>query len=168
MGRYAGSRLASLALAPIPPRAMAQEDASVAIDLGFAEAGGYTRLAEFMGQQPQLAIFRRFAALTNANLLYLQAEITQLEDRLDVVQTQDSQSSDDARQKYLRSWNQLSMSAGFDAGSPEREQYELIMRLRELIVQYRTSCSLSSLALSIPCRSDRCSLAEAEFLTTAV
>ncbi|KAI1197743.1 hypothetical protein F5X97DRAFT_333812 [Nemania serpens] len=128
---------------------MAQEDASVAIDLGFAEAGGYTRLAEFMGQQPQLAIFRRFAALTNANLLYLQAEITQLEDRLDVVQTQDSQSSDDARQKYLRSWNQLSMSAGFDAGSPEREQYELIMRLRELIVQYQQALFFHREALAL-------------------
>ncbi|RYC59507.1 hypothetical protein CHU98_g6704 [Xylaria longipes] len=85
------------------------------------EAGGYTRLAEYMGQQHQLAIFRRFGTLANLNLLYLQAQITDLEQRLEFVQEQDSQSNDDARQGYFQSWYKLSESAGLDAGCPERQ-----------------------------------------------
>ncbi|KAI0479761.1 hypothetical protein F4859DRAFT_529914 [Xylaria cf. heliscus] len=57
--------------------------------------GGYTKLAEYMGQQPQLAIFRRFGTLANANLLYLQAEIAELELRLKDVQKQDRESSNE-------------------------------------------------------------------------
>ncbi len=138
-GEYADPRLVFLALAPILPRAMAQEPTPVPIDLDSLEVGGYSRLAEYMGQQPQLSIFRRFGTLTNANLLYLQAELTDLERQLEFVQKQDNQSNDDARRRYFRSWYQLSESAGLDVGSPEREQYELIMKLRKLMDQYRTS-----------------------------
>ncbi|KAI0184977.1 hypothetical protein EV127DRAFT_515707 [Xylaria flabelliformis] len=131
---------------------MVQETAPVMIDLDLVEAGGYTRLAEYMGQQPQLAIFRRFGTLTNANLLYLQAEITDLEHQLKFVQKQDSQSNDDARQEYFRSWYRLSESANLDAGSPEREQYELVMKLRELMAQYHQALYFhkESLALRTP------------------
>ncbi|KAI1111978.1 hypothetical protein F5Y14DRAFT_453427 [Nemania sp. NC0429] len=128
---------------------MAQEAAPVSIDLNCLEAGGYTRLAEYMGQQPQLAIFRRFSALTNVNLLYLQAEIAQLEHQLELVQIEDNKSEDNARQTYFRSWNQLSMSAHLDAGSPEREQYELIMKLRELMGQYHQALFLHKEALAL-------------------
>ena len=118
---------------------MVKEPTPATIDLDFVEAGGYTRLAEYMGRQPQLAIFRRFGTLTNANLLYLQAEIAELENQLTFVQDEDRQSDDDARQKYFRSWHQLSNSARLDPGRPERKQYELIKRLRELMAEYRMS-----------------------------
>ncbi|KAI0206579.1 hypothetical protein F4808DRAFT_454500 [Astrocystis sublimbata] len=119
-------------------------------DPGFAEAGGYTRLAEYMGQHSQLAIFRRFGTLTNASLLYLQAEITELEHELKYVQAQDCQSDDDVRKEYERSWYRLSRSASLEEGSEEREQYELIMKLRELIAQYHQALYFHGKALELP------------------
>lgn len=115
---------------------MVQETTSGTIGLDFVEAGGYDRLAEYMGQYPQHAIFRRFSTLANANLLYLQAELTELEHQLKFVQKEDSQSSDNGRQDYFRSWYRLSESASLDAGSPEREQYEVVMKLRQVMPQY--------------------------------
>ncbi|KAI3330101.1 hypothetical protein F4824DRAFT_492444 [Ustulina deusta] len=128
---------------------MAQEPTPVPIDLDSLEVGGYSRLAEYMGQQPQLSIFRRFGTLTNANLLYLQAELTDLERQLEFVQKQDNQSNDDARRRYFRSWYQLSESAGLDVGSPEREQYELIMKLRKLMDQYHQALYFHNAALAL-------------------
>ncbi|KAI0527818.1 hypothetical protein F5B22DRAFT_5248 [Xylaria bambusicola] len=131
---------------------MVQETTPATIDLDRVEKGGYTRLAEYMGQQPQLAIFRRFGTLANANLLYLQAEIVELENHLKLVQDEDSQTNDDARQKYFQSWNRLSYSACLKPGSPEREQYELIMKLRELMAQYHQALDdqKKTLALRTP------------------
>jgi hypothetical protein len=40
---------------------------------------GYTALASWMGKFPEAAVFRRFSALNAKNLLYLQAELIQLE-----------------------------------------------------------------------------------------
>ncbi|KAI1360641.1 hypothetical protein F5Y08DRAFT_331433 [Xylaria arbuscula] len=107
---------------------MVEEDTPVTIDLSTVGVGG--------GQQPQLAIFRRFASLTNANLLYLQAEIAELEVRLQEVQTKDSQLNREPGERGFHSWFKLSESADFDPGSLEREPYELIMKLRELMAQY--------------------------------
>ncbi len=44
---------------------------------------GYTALALLMGRVPEVAIFRRFSTLNARNLLYLQAELVQLEDDLE-------------------------------------------------------------------------------------
>ena len=41
--------------------------------------GGYTRLAEHMGEHANRAVFRRFGQLNALNLLYLQAELVELE-----------------------------------------------------------------------------------------
>lgn len=106
----------------------------------YVEVGGYTRLAEHMSRQPQLAILRRFGALANATLLYYQAEITELEHYLKFVQDEDSQSDDERLQQYSRSWIRLSQSAERnEVGSLERQQYEAIMKLRKLMAQYRIS-----------------------------
>ncbi|KAJ3566914.1 hypothetical protein NPX13_g6961 [Xylaria arbuscula] len=133
---------------------MVEEDTPVTIDLSTVGAGGYPKLAEFMvcietfyrGKvaclpelmvtAPQLAIFRRFASLTNVNLLYLQAEIAELEVRLQEVQTKDSQLNRKPEERSFHSWFKLSESADLDPGSLEREPYELIMKLRELMAQY--------------------------------
>ncbi|KAI0097208.1 hypothetical protein GGR51DRAFT_566754 [Nemania sp. FL0031] len=126
---------------------MVQETGS--LDLDSLEAGGYTRLAEFMGQEPQLAIYRRFSTLANENLLYLQAELTELGHQLESVQKKDSQSNDDARQKYYQCWTLLSDSASFDTGSPERKQYDLIMKLRALISDYYQALHLQNQVLAL-------------------
>ncbi|KAI0439537.1 hypothetical protein F4803DRAFT_553988 [Xylaria telfairii] len=128
---------------------MVQETTPGTIGLDFVEAGGYDRLAVYMGQNPQLAIYRRFNTLSNTNLLYFQAELTELEHQLEFVQKQDSQSSENGRQDYFRSWYQLSESAGLDVGSPEREQYELIMKLRQLMTQYQQAIFFHREALAL-------------------
>ncbi|KAJ2997271.1 hypothetical protein NUW58_g701 [Xylaria curta] len=119
------------------------------VDLDSVEAGGYTRLAEYMGQQPQLAIFRRFGALASLNILYLQAQMAELEHHLQFVQKQDSQSNDDGRRAYSRSWYQLCESARLEQGTPGREQYELIMKLRELMPQYHEAINLYEKTLTL-------------------
>jgi hypothetical protein len=100
----------------------------------FAE--GYDRLAAMMSAHPELAIFRRFGQLSTEMILYYQAEITVLENRLRQARMEDKMSSNLDRQKHNLSWMALAMSSNYDGGTPEREQYEIIMALRELLPRY--------------------------------
>jgi hypothetical protein len=111
---------------------------SVAVDLGFLEAGGYARLAEHMGRHPELAIYRRYGTLANQTLLFYHAEIAELEQRLQELQERDRNSGDKVCQLYDRAWSLLSSSAKLgNPGSPQREQYDLVMKLRKLMGKYR-------------------------------
>ncbi|KAI3320413.1 hypothetical protein HD806DRAFT_506288 [Xylariaceae sp. AK1471] len=126
---------------------------SVAIDLGFLEAGGYARLAEHMGRHPELAIYRRYGALANETLLFYHAEIAELEQRLRKVRERDRNSDDKACQLHDRAWSLLSGSAELGGpGSPQREQYDLIMKLRKLMGKYHKALYYhkESLALRSP------------------
>ncbi|TGJ86842.1 hypothetical protein E0Z10_g1880 [Xylaria hypoxylon] len=100
------------------------------------EGGGYVRLAEHFSRNPQLAILRRFGTLANENLLYYNAELSELEQHLKCVQGQDSQSDDQSRKQYALSWTSLSRSSLERPDCPQREQYELIMKLRKLMSEY--------------------------------
>jgi hypothetical protein len=51
---------------------------------------GYSVLAEQMGKFPQLGIFHNFGALNARNILYLQAELTYLEQRLIAMEKRDN------------------------------------------------------------------------------
>ncbi|KAI1413409.1 hypothetical protein F5Y13DRAFT_189317 [Hypoxylon sp. FL1857] len=119
---------------------MSSSDELEAIEMGLPEPGGYERLAGYMSRHPELGIFRRFGALGHQNLLYLQAEIARVEVRLRVVQERDRNSDDEERKRYGQAWAALSES-GESEGSSEtdREQYDLIMLLRELMNQYQTA-----------------------------
>jgi len=109
---------------------------------------GYENLAEMMSQHPELCIFRRFGCLSTETILYYQAEITVLKERLREVRAQDKVSADVNRQRYAQSWVSLSQSSAAAEGSPEREHYEIIMRLRKIIPEY-CLCTLSSLPLCL-------------------
>lgn len=65
---------------------------------------GYPKLAAFMGPNPQLAIFRRFAKMRIQNLLYFQAELVMLEARLEEYTREDVKAG---RSGYALDWNQL-------------------------------------------------------------
>jgi hypothetical protein len=97
---------------------------------------GYESLAKIMSAHPGLGIFRRFGCLSNEMIMYYQAEITVLERRLRVVRKQDEMSADVDRQRHGLSWLSLSLSSSAEEGSPEREYYDIIMRLREIMPQY--------------------------------
>ncbi|XXG96632.1 hypothetical protein Hte_002920 [Hypoxylon texense] len=125
-------------------------DEPEAIEMGLPEPGGYERLAGYMGQHPELGIFRRFEALSYENLLYYQAELAGLEVRLRVVQAQDRKSDNEQRKRYGRAWAELSASAeSEDPNSTEREQYDLIMRLRDLMGQYKKAVYYHNQALAL-------------------
>ncbi|KAJ8132367.1 hypothetical protein O1611_g1255 [Lasiodiplodia mahajangana] len=130
------------------PRAMAQ-DKPATKECDFVEEGGYVRLAGHMGRYPQLAILRRFGTLANETLLYYQAEITQLEHRIRCIQDQDNQSDDENRRLYARSWISLSESSLEEPGCPQREQYELLMKLRKLMAEYHQALYFHREALAL-------------------
>ncbi|KAI0117712.1 hypothetical protein GGR51DRAFT_545696 [Nemania sp. FL0031] len=115
----------------------------------FVKEGGYVRLAEHMSRYPQLAILRRFGALANETLLYYQAEIAQLEARIRFIQEQDNRSDDENRRLYGRSWILLSESSLGEPGCPQREQYELIMKLRKLMAEYHQALYFHREALAL-------------------
>ncbi len=54
--------------------------------------GGYMHLAEHMGEHPNRAIFRRFGELNALNVLFLQAELVELEAELRQEATLDAKS----------------------------------------------------------------------------
>ena len=50
---------------------------------------GYTKVAELMGRHPELAMVRKFRTANMKNLLYMQAEITYLEEELHQMERRD-------------------------------------------------------------------------------
>jgi hypothetical protein len=95
---------------------------------------GYSNIAHLMGDDPGLAIFRRFRALNMQRLLYLQAELVQLEEELNEEQRLDhSQSQDPFRSSFSRSWTALKLSAN-EKGSGQ--QWKKTCEVQEKIQQY--------------------------------
>ncbi|KAH7065282.1 hypothetical protein B0J12DRAFT_723308 [Macrophomina phaseolina] len=69
---------------------------------------GYNKLPTLRGAHPELAVFRRFAAVNAQNVLLLQAEIVDLERELRKSEEGDKNSSDPARSNLGRDWYALS------------------------------------------------------------
>jgi len=95
---------------------------------------GYTKLASLMGRSPEVAIFRRFGTLNARNLLYLQAELIDLEDRLEEATRLDEEASNLGRQRYDRDWLSLNESVTTPDGNPQ--QWNLVLKIREKLKEY--------------------------------
>jgi hypothetical protein len=82
---------------------------------------GYAKIATLMGAYPEVRVVRRFAALNAQNILYLQAELVNLESRLRRYEKEDRECGDQARKDYAVNWFKLRYSADltecFDARS---------------------------------------------------
>ncbi|KAI5924173.1 hypothetical protein F4810DRAFT_666068 [Camillea tinctor] len=120
----------------------------------YPEPGGYDRLAQFMGRHPQLGIFRRFGALAYETLLYYQAEISDIEQRLRGLRAANKSPGDgpggDNRKEYMMSWVELLESTeSDDPDDTGREQLKLIMRLRDLMVKYEKALYYHNHALTL-------------------
>ncbi len=104
------------------------------LDLGME---GYSRLDRLMGDHPNYAIFRRFGTLNTENLLYLQAEIQELELDLWKQQKEDRESGHPDWMKYVRYWLVLKESGEADAepGNNHRQR-KLILKIRAKIKEY--------------------------------
>lgn len=94
---------------------------------------GYAKIASRVVQQPELAILRRFKSLNAQNLLYMQAELVDLEIRLREQAEADAATNDTTKKLYSRDWYTLSKTSADGAHS---EQWELVLLLRDRLEQY--------------------------------
>jgi hypothetical protein len=91
---------------------------------------GYEGLARFMGAYPELAIFRRFGALNLQNIIYLQAEITMLEEEFQKIVAEDNLNPE--REMFSRDWDYLANNT--DAAASRR--YQMIIHIRKVLNDY--------------------------------
>jgi hypothetical protein len=97
---------------------------------------GYPMLAEHIGNHPDCASFRIFAALNARNILYLQAELLELEGEIKDVERNDhqlSQREGGPGQNIAETWYWL---GGKGKTEQSKKQLNLILRLREVLHQY--------------------------------
>lgn len=101
-------------------------------------ADGYDRLASFMGELPENAIYRRFGALAAEDLLYRQAELIELESTLRRYQTEDKESKHEDRQRYALDWYRLQNSTDPNArDGNDGSQWETVLEIRTKLEEYR-------------------------------
>ncbi|CAG8977261.1 hypothetical protein HYALB_00009358 [Hymenoscyphus albidus] len=93
---------------------------------------GYPALAALQGTYPQLGIYRRFATLNARNLLYLQAELVNLERDLEEYTEKDCRSEDARRRLCNKNWHYLSKKEQGLAGS----QWHTMLRIKEKLKEY--------------------------------
>lgn len=108
-------------------RAYEMEDLSKTVN-------GYPKLAARFALVPETAHYRTFAALAHRELLYYQAELVQLEDKLCELELADSQSPEEQRCRYARDWAFLDLSHLGNHG----EQRQTVLRIRDLLPRYCT------------------------------
>lgn len=96
---------------------------------------GYPKLAALIGASPEIAIFRRFGNLNVQNLLYLQAELTELEGEYNDTAFEDFNSADAERQSFSKQWWALSQATGGN-----RLQWEKMLVIRSKLEQYSPPC----------------------------
>lgn len=96
---------------------------------------GYPKLAELMGFFPEMAAVRRFGALNAQNLLYMQAELIDIERKLRNSQVLDNRSADEVKLYYARNWYFLSQSP---QDTEDGEQLRLVILAREKLEKYST------------------------------
>ena len=92
---------------------------------------GYPKLAAKIEIHPESAIYRRFGALNAQNLLYFQAELADLEDKLQDQQVQDHRGIG-SKPLYAKNWYLLQDSAV----DGDTEQLDLVIKVRETLKEY--------------------------------
>jgi hypothetical protein len=94
---------------------------------------GYAKVAELMGRHPELAIIRKFKTANLQNLLYLQAEITYLEDELRQIENRDI-GHGPPRENFSHDWWFLANAETLK----DKEQWAKVLQLRGKLEQYST------------------------------
>ena len=96
----------------------------------------YTGLASLMNANPEKAILRRFGKLNMLNLLYLQAELVELEDELREAAKLDNEA-------FARDWGRLA----HDGDNP---QWALMLETRSVIKEYSTDVYEAHIIMLFP------------------
>jgi hypothetical protein len=119
------------------------------------QGDGHPALADFLAQDPdhETYVFRKFKKLAARNVLYLQGELTALEEEVENLEREAANSDDPEVHLSMRSWKTLDENAQ----KPGREK-SLECRLRDVMGgldgKLKTYCSLvfCSLCLQVlPC-----------------
>lgn len=100
---------------------------------------GYAKLASIMGAHPEVAILRRFGSLNARNLLYLQAELTALEQNLRACTEKNATSSDADRTASAKDWYTLSRLGSGRNGPGDAdagEEWRTVLEIREKVKEY--------------------------------
>jgi hypothetical protein len=94
------------------------------------QGDGTPALADFLAQDPdhETYVFRKFKRLAVRNVLYLQGELTALEEEVETLEREAAKSDDPEVHLSMRSWKTLDENAQ----KPGREK-SLESRLRELM-----------------------------------
>jgi hypothetical protein len=100
---------------------------------------GYPKLAHYMGLYSEYAIFRRFSSLNCQNLLYLQAELVHLEEKLHRLQAIDAASPEIPQSVYAKDWYWLSNSAS----EGNDDQIRTILEIRAALKEYSQCFEIS-------------------------
>ncbi|KAL8742368.1 MAG: hypothetical protein Q9190_005132 [Brigantiaea leucoxantha] len=93
---------------------------------------GYSRLASLMASHPELRLFKQFATLNLKNLLYMQSELTILENELSDISLEDATSRDSTKAALEFCFFDLKDSAGSSNG----QQWEKVLEIREKLKNY--------------------------------
>jgi hypothetical protein len=96
---------------------------------------GYDKLATLIGENHEAAIFRRFSVLNAKNLLYLQAELVNLEAELKIITQEDKGSGDEEKKHYPYSLWHLKHSLQL----PDRRyhtQWLKVLEIRQKLKEY--------------------------------
>lgn len=93
----------------------------------------YSSLAELLGNNDGLAIYRRFATLNAQNLLYLQSELINLEDELKRLVVADSLSDDEQYRVFKHDVTAMKNAPGDAAGG---KQWKKVLEIREKLKEY--------------------------------
>jgi hypothetical protein len=125
-------------------RERGENNVSVDVELGHTtreQVHGYPAAAAFIASDPDrsLLIYRCFQLLSSRNLLYLEAELLELEKQQDCLDIEDIHGSQDAYQ-CLRSWKRLVGSED----SRQRQRLDLIKSIRSTLKEYCQSVDFNS------------------------
>lgn len=91
---------------------------------------GYQQLADLMAWDSNLAIFPRFRSANMLCLLHMQAEISELQERLEDLGYVNNKSSEEKRRQLCYDWSVLK-----DLGSESPEK-KLLYELRSKLAEY--------------------------------
>ncbi|CAN9171887.1 unnamed protein product [Alternaria alternata] len=98
----------------------------------YQEPRGYHRLADLMGQYPEVAIFRRFGSLNALNLLSLQAELINLQVEFRDVWIEDDISTDESEKRFSSYFLQLH-------NAEESFQLKKLLEIRKKLQEYNAA-----------------------------
>ena len=99
----------------------------------------YSCMAEILGNQAGLAIYRRFATLNAQNLLYLQSELINLEADLKRLVLADSNSDDEQRRVFQ---SDIAALKSAPADATAGRQWKKILEIRVKLKEYSTRAAL--------------------------